>query len=229
MDEKRVTGVLEKNPWFAGLPPTLARDIVRLSHLRRVRNTMLYATGDEPNGLFGVIAGEVHLSHTASGGQLGLLFVVRSGSWIGETSVLDGRPRFLDAFATGRCELLHLSMTAFRQLMHDNPSHYKAFVDLLCIDYRLALEHIVSFGELPVALRLARSLLYFSIAQGESGKPSAVVQLSQEQLGSIVGVSRQALSIHLKNLERQSIISLEYKTIRIHKRAALEQLMKQFG
>src|SRR5271165_1175614 len=229
MDEKTVAAILGQNPWFGGLPPALARDIVRLSHLQRVRNAMLFAAGDEPNGLFGVLAGEVHISHTASGGRRGLLLVVRAGSWIGETSVLDGRPRFLDAWAIGRCDLLHFSMSAFRQLTHENPSHYKAFVDLLCLQYRLALDHIVSLGELPVALRLAQRLLFFSIAQGESGKPADVVQLSQEQLASIVGVSRQALSAHLKDLEHQCIISLGYKSIRIHKRAALQQLMRQSG
>jgi CRP-like cAMP-binding protein len=229
MDKNTVSSILEKDPWFAGLPSVLAHDIVRLSHLRRVRSAMLYAVGDEPNGLFAVLSGEVLLSHSASNGQLGLLLVLRAGTWLGEASVLDGRPRYLDACATGRCDLLHLSMNAFRQLVDENPSHYRAFVDLLSRNYRLALDHIVSFGELPVALRLAQRLLFFSIAESDPGKPSNVVQLSQEQLASIVGVSRQALSAHLKDLERQGIISLGYKAIRIHKRAALERLMRQSG
>jgi CRP-like cAMP-binding protein len=229
MNEKTVKGILMRNPWFAGLPEALASDIVRLSRRRRVGNAVLYAAGDEPNGLFGVLSGEVRLSHTNAGGQLGFLLVFRAGSWIGETSVLDGRPHFLDAWATGPCDILHLSMSAFRQLVHEQPAYYEAFVDLLCVHYRLALEHIVSLGELPVALRLAQRLLFFSIAQGESGKPADVVQLSQEQLASIVGVSRQALSVHLKDLEQQCIISLGYKTIRIHKRSALEKLMRQSG
>ena len=125
--------------------------------------------------------------------------------------------------------MLHLSMSAFRQLVHENPSHYNAFVNLLCVHYRLAMDHIVSFGELPLVSRLAQRLLFYSIAQGEAGKPCNVVQLSQEQLASIVGVSRQALSVHLKDLEKQCIISLGYKTIRIHKRSALEQLMRESG
>ena len=32
---------------------------------------MLYAMGDEPNGLFGVLAGGVHISHTTSGASSG--------------------------------------------------------------------------------------------------------------------------------------------------------------
>jgi CRP/FNR family cyclic AMP-dependent transcriptional regulator len=83
---------------------------------------MHYAVGDEPNGLFGVLSGEVLLSRTASGGQLGFQHVFRAGSWIGETSVLDGRPHFLDAWATGRCDLLHLSMSACQQLVQANPA-----------------------------------------------------------------------------------------------------------
>lgn len=228
MDKRTVTDILARNPWFAALPSALARDIVRLGQVRRVRDAMLFAAGDEPNGLFGLLAGKVHISHATSGGRLGFLLVAQPGEWIGEASVLSGDPRFLDALAVGRCDLLHLSMSAFEQLTR-NVSHYEAFVLLLCDHYRLAIRHIESSRELPAPLRLAQRLLFFSRSQNESGKPSNIVLLSQEQLASTVGISRQALNIHLKSLERGGVISLSYGSIRIHKRAALEQITKLGG
>jgi len=227
MDEKAVTEILARDPWFAGLSPALARDVVRLARVRRVNSAMLFAVGDEPNGLFGVLAGEVRLSHSESNGRIGLLLVCRAGSWFGETSLFDGRPRFLDAFAVGPCDLLYLSASAFQQLTRESSSNYQAFVRLQCDHYRLALNHIVSFGELPVFLRVVQRLLFFSLGQNESGEPTNVVQLSQEDFASMVGISRQALNVHLKDLERKGIISLGYGTIKLNRRDMLEELMLQ--
>ena len=227
MDEKAVTDILARDPWFAGLSPALARDIVRLAHVRRVNSAMLFAAGDEPNGLFGVLSGEIRLSHTASGGRIGLLLVCRAGSWFGETSLFDGRSRFLDAFAVGPCQLLYLSASAFHQLTCESSSNYQAFVRLQCDHYRLALDHIVSFGELPVFLRVVQRLLFFSLGQNESGEATNIVQLSQEDFASMVGVSRQALNVHLKDLERRGIVSLGYGAIQLDKRGMLEELMLQ--
>jgi CRP-like cAMP-binding protein len=229
MNEEKTNRILARDSWFAGLPLALADEILRLARPLRVRNALLYRTGDEPNGLFGLLSGEVHVSHTAPDGKVGILIVNRPGAWIGETSVMDGLPRNLDAFAIGSCELLHLSMGAFTRLVEETPAYYKSFGTLLCSHYRLALMHIVSSRELPVVSRLAQRVLLYSVAQSERGKPTNLVRLSQAQLASVVGVSRQALSAHLKNLEHQSIISLGYKTLRILKRGSLEQLAKQSG
>lgn len=228
MDEGTVADILGQNSWFAGLPPALSRDIVRQGEVRRVRDTVLFAAGDEPNGLFGVLAGQVHVSYTTSEGQLGLLLVAGPGEWIGEAAVLNGGPRFLDAYAAGHCDLLHLSMNAFRRLTN-NFLYYQAFVILLCDHYQLALRYIKSSRELPTLMRLAQRLLFFSRSRNESGKPSDIVPLSQEQLASAVGISRQALNSHLKSLERERVIFLDYRAIRILKRTVLEQMIQPSG
>jgi CRP/FNR family transcriptional regulator, cyclic AMP receptor protein len=227
MDARTVTRILAQNPWFAGLSGELACEIVRLGQVRQVRDSVLFAEGDEPNGLFAVLTGDVQISRASADGRLGLLLVLRAGAWFGETALFDDRPRFLNAFAAGPCDLLHLNMRGFRQLARGNTSHYEAFVRLQCDHYRLAINHLASLGASPVLVRLAQRLIFFSQADREFDERIRVVRLSQEELASTVGVSRQALSVHLRGLERQGIISLGYGVIRVHKRAALEQLIEQ--
>lgn len=225
MDTETAIGILNRNPWFAGLPKTLADDIVRSAQIRCVENAVVFAVGDEPNGLFAVLSGNVRLSHIPVDGRLALLLIANAGSWFGETSALDGHRHYSEALAIGPCELLHLDMTHFRRLTRSHVSYYAAFVRLLCEHHRLAMDHIASLSSLPVAVCLAKSLLFFSRAQDGSAALTDTVRLSQEDLASVVGVSRQALSRHLKDFERRGIISLSYKVITLRKRAVLEQMI----
>ena len=227
MDAARTTRILDRNPWFAALPRPLANAILRGARIRRVRDAVVFATGDEPNGLFAVLSGRVHISHSSSDGRLALLLVADAGTWFGETSVLDGGPRYSDALAVGPCELLHLDMAAFGRLSQQHVSHYAAFARLLCDHHRLAMDHIAGLGALPVAVRLAQRLLFFARAPTDGRRGDEAVPLSQEHLASVVGVSRQALSGHLKDFERRGIIVLGYRTITLRRRAVLEQMVNE--
>jgi CRP-like cAMP-binding protein len=229
MDAARATRILDRNPWFAGLPRPLAKAILRGGRIRRVRDAVVFAAGDESNGLFAVLSGRVHISHSSSDGRLALLLVADAGTWFGETSVLDGGARYSDALAVGPCELLHLDMAEFGRLSQQHVSHYAAFARLLCDHHRLAMDHIAGLGALPVAVRLAQRLLFFARPSTDGRRDDEAVPLSQEQLASVVGVSRQALSSHLKDFECRGIIALGYRTISLRRRAVLEQMVNEIA
>ncbi|MFI4933316.1 MAG: Crp/Fnr family transcriptional regulator [Caulobacterales bacterium] len=226
MEPQTIRSVLGRNPWFAGLGGDLQDDIVRLGRERRVRDAVIFAVGDEPNGLFAVLAGEVRSSHSASDGRLGLLMVARAGSWFGETSMFDGRLRYSEALAVGRVELLCLSPRAFREIIDESAERYGAFVRLLCDHHRLAMDHIASLGALPVRARVAQRLLFFARSGRTPDRSDNVVTLSQEQLASTVGVSRQTLNGVLRRLEEADVLSLGYGRITLRNRAELERLVE---
>jgi CRP/FNR family cyclic AMP-dependent transcriptional regulator len=221
MDREAINSVLERNSWFASLPAELREGIGRVGHVRRVKDAMIYAVGDEANGLFAVLSGKVRISHSSSNGRLALLLVATPGSWFGETSMLDGRQRYSDALAIGRTSLLHLNPAAFREIAHSSPEHYSAFVRLLCDHHRLAMDHITGSGRLPVRSRVAQRLLFFASSMPAPDKPGSVVNLSQDQLASAVGVSRQTLSAVLQRFKDQGIVSLKYRSIELKNRNVL--------
>ena len=229
MNPKTALAVLRGNAWFAGLEPELAEEILRLGHIRRVKNEMLFAVGDEPNGLFAVLQGEVHISQNSSEGRRGLLLVASAGAWFGETSPLDGQRRFSEALAIGTCDLLHLSMSAFHGLTHNSISNLSAFVRIQCDHYRLAMAHAASLSVLPVRVRIAQRLIFYARAQRTRGKLGYSVRLSQEVLASSVGISRQALNVHLKRLERDGIITVNYAAVDVHKVEELVNIIKPGG
>lgn len=227
MDKRTAAQILRGNSWFAGLAQDLADNILSLGRIRRAKNELLFAVGDEPNGLFAVLSGEVHNSQTSAQGGRGLLLVATAGSWFGEISLFDGLPRFSEAFAIGRCDILHLSVSDFRKLAGESTSHFAAFVRLLCEHHRLAMTHIASLTSMPVQARVAQRLIFYAEAQREPGKQASIIRLSQEELASVVGISRQALNVRLKRLERDGVLSLSYASVRVHDFGALQRLIKQ--
>jgi CRP-like cAMP-binding protein len=204
----------------------LAREILRLGRIRRIKDQPLFAMGDESNGLYGVLSGEVRISHAFRDGGAGLLFVANAGTWFGETSLLDDRARNSDAVAIGQVELLFLSKGHFRTLTR-NVAYYPAFVRLLCEHHRLAMDHLANLGALPSFARLAQRLLFFGQSQDGSDSHRRLVHVSQEKLASAIGISRQALNAQLQKLASRGVISLGYATIEVRNPSALAQILNR--
>ncbi|MDP1627151.1 Crp/Fnr family transcriptional regulator [Parvibaculum sp.] len=229
MNGKALRHILSRSEWFAALPPALAEGIVAEARIRRFRNQPIYLTGDAPNGLFLLLAGEVRIVHYAGDGSPALLGATNPGTWFGESSMLDGRPRFSDAVAIGEASVLQLAPPAFRKLTEGSAAHYAAFTRLLCEHYRLAIAHIVSTATLPAMTRLAQRLLYFAEEEGRSlpGRRAVEFRLSQKDLATTVGISRQTLNGLLKQLETQGLIETGYARIILKKPAALQRLARR--
>lgn len=175
--------------------------------------------------MFAVLTGTVTISHAAHDGHVGLLFVVRPGSWFGETSLFDGGRRNSDAVAVGSVEVFHLPRSAFLRLTAANRAWYEAFVRLLCEHHRLVMDQLASVGILPVSARLAQRLLLFSRAQnGRRGERTAI-RVSQAELATALGISRQALNRRLRTLASDGVVALGYASIDVRDPRRLEDIV----
>lgn len=120
-----------------------------------------------------------------------------------------------------------MSVGDFRKLAHESTAHYEALVRVMSDHYRLAMTHVASLSTMPARIRVAQRLIFYAQAQREPGKPADAIRLTQEKLASAIGISRQALNVHLKRLEREGVVSLSYASIRVRDFDALERLIKQ--
>lgn len=223
----RIAGILRRNRWFAGLPEELAREIVRSGRTRRVRSRPIFREGTEADGMFAVLSGAVSISHAAHDGHVGLLFVVRPGSWFGETSLFDGGQRNSEALAVGSVEVFHLPRSAFLRLTSASRAWYEAFVRLLCEHHRLVMDQLASVGILPVSARLAQRLLLFSRAQSGRRGDRVAICVSQAELATALGISRQALNRRLRALASDGVIALGYASIEVSDPGRLEKMVER--
>lgn len=201
---------LNADLWFSGLPHDAQAALLHQARPIRVgAGKRIYNAGDPPNGLWAVLAGQVRLKGYSFNGVELLALILRPGTWFGELSTLDAGPRPHDAVAFEDSRLLNLSTAAFDSAALVEPILYRHLALLACRHQRTALEFITRTHGQSVRTRVASALSRAVVTTDMR------VRLRQEDLAVIVGVSRQALSRHLRAFEREGLLSLGYGELEV--------------
>ncbi|SPA52158.1 Crp/Fnr family transcriptional regulator [Cupriavidus taiwanensis] len=190
------------------------------------KHEVLFTYGSSPEALFCVERGRMRFSVTAPNGREAVLSVLEPGQWFGEVSLFMDAPRVYEARAVVDCEVLMVPAQAFHAIVDLRPAFLMEFTRLICRRYRWALEWIDETILQPLPVRLARRLLAAQHAHALSAPADrdAALQLSQEDLGHMLGVSRQSINRQLKEWEGQRILRLHYGHVTLLDQDALRRL-----
>jgi CRP-like cAMP-binding protein len=207
---------LDKGQWFSHLPVPLQDSLLAAARVRRLSpGQRLFKRGDPPCGLYAVIEGSVRIGAVSEQGKEALLSLVESPHWFGEICLFDGQPRTHDAFGLGHCVLLHIPQTVLLRLLDEQPAYWRQLALLMSQKLRLTFINLEQLSLMPTAARLAHRLLMIAEGYGEIDPPRRVLQLPQEQLASMLSLSRQTTNQILKDLQGQGIVNLRYGEIEI--------------
>ncbi|MCA4965662.1 Crp/Fnr family transcriptional regulator [Pseudomonas sp. Y24-6] len=202
--------------WFSHLPVPLQDSLLAAARLRRLSaGQRLFKRGDPPCGLYAVLEGAVRIGAVNEQGKEALLSLVEQPHWFGEICLFDGQARTHDAFGLGQCTLLHIPQAALLAMLDEQPLYWRQLALLMSQKLRLTFINLEQLSLLPAPARLAHRLLMIADSYGEIDPPRRVLQLPQEQLASMLSLSRQTTNQLLKELEGQGIVSLRYGEIEI--------------
>lgn len=210
------------DPWLDQLDPDLRRRLISLLRFRDLRaGQAVFRTGDPPDGLYGLMRGQVRLVLHYPSGQTHLNHVAEQGDWFGEISTLDGRPRLNDAICARPTRLAHLPQAAAEQLMASEPGFVRAVARLAARHHRAAVAFAGRAITLPVSAQVAYALLSLvRKARRQGAEP--ILAVRQEDVASMVGASRQTVAAQLRRLSDQGVIALGYRAITVRDSEALE-------
>lgn len=207
--------LLKHGGWLATLPASASAALLAAGRIRTLADhAPAYRMGDRGDGLYAVLEGEIRLvGHSAAGRRL-VYLILRPGDWFGEISVLDGRPRFHDAVASGPSTVLHVGSERIDALAATHAGFDRALGALTCTHQRTALAFVERALTAPPLARLA--FLLNELA-GRSGPPvpGAGLRLTQEELAGMVGLSRQSLAGLLARLRRDGLIATGYGEVTV--------------
>ena len=216
MDMQDLRSRLDKGQWFSHLPVSLQDSLLAAARVRRLSpGQRLFKRGDPPCGLYAVLEGSVRIGAVSEQGKEALLSLVESPHWFGEICLFDGRPRTHDAFGLGQCVLLHIPQTVLLTLLDEQPAYWRQLALLMSQKLRLTFINLEQLSLMPTAARLAHRLLMIAEGYGEIDPPRRVLQLPQEQLASMLSLSRQTTNQILQDLQGQGIVNLKYGEIEI--------------
>ena len=218
--------ILSRDPWFGALPLRDRKAMLAASEVIRLRpGEMLFRQGDVPGGFYALISGRMKMSTLNVEGKEAILSILDTGTWFGEISLLDHQPRTHDATAFDQAELLVMPETTFHQLMQ-RQSFSTAIARLLARRIRLLYGIVEDANLRSIRARVARRLLFLTqetlvprSASHTAYQTQEVmhtrVNISQDALAMMLGVTRQTLSKELKLLSQQGAIRLAYRAIDI--------------
>lgn len=202
--------------WFSHLPDSLQDSLLTAARVRKLASGQrLFKRGDPPCGLYAVLEGSVRIGAVSGQGKEALLSLVEAPHWFGEICLFDGQPRTHDAFALSHCVLLHIPQSALLALLDSQPAYWRQLALLMSQKLRLAFISLEQLSLMAAPARLAHRLLMIAEGYGEIDPPRRVLQLPQEQLASMLSLSRQTTNQILNELQSQGILALKYGEIEI--------------
>lgn len=213
--------------WLSGFPQDVVADAAACGSLRAYDDgDLVHARGAEADGFYTIARGAVRFTRATASGQSTTIAVLEAPAGFGEISLFDGLPRTHDAHAAGPTVLLFHARTDFRRLLQQHPAVFERFARMLSLRLRATFDLVEEAATAPLPQRLARRLLELAHI-----KPSAMnaatdergreVPLTQEELGQLLGKSRQSISRLLHQWEQNGLIETKYGRISIRRAAAL--------
>ncbi|MBV4453750.1 MULTISPECIES: Crp/Fnr family transcriptional regulator [Pseudomonas] len=216
MDAEKWHARLASGHWFSHLPVDLQRSLLAAARLRSLTaGQSLFKRGDPPCGLYAVLEGAVRISAVNAQGKEAVLSLVETPYWFGEICLFDNLPRTHDALATGPCTLLQVPQASMLDILAKQPLYWRDVALLMSHKLRLSLINIEQMSLMPASARLAHRLLMIAEGYGEIDPARRTLQLPQEDLAAMLGLSRQTTNSLLKALEQQGIIGLSYAAIEV--------------
>ena len=173
----------------------------------------------------GVLEGLVKMSSISPEGKPITFTGVPAGGWFGEGSLLKyPEQRLYDVVAVRESRVAYLPRSAFNRLLDTNI----AFNRFLLQQINERLSQFIAVIEndrlLEPDARVARALAQLYNPLLYPGTAS-FLQLSQEEIGLLSGVSRQRANQALQVLEKAGLVTVEYGGVRVLDVAGL----KRFG
>jgi CRP/FNR family transcriptional regulator, cyclic AMP receptor protein len=221
--------LLKQIPLFGTFQPA---DHEQLAGLLRRRNLkkgdVLFRKGDEGTALYSIIKGRMKITVPSKLGDEITLAILSPGDFFGEMALLDGLPRSADATAVEETLLYVLNRSDFLSFLIHNENAVRSILDALSSRLRKTDDFLTEVCFLNISARLAKRLLEMSESLLHENKPgsSMELKLTQKDLASLLGTTRETINRELKILRDRGIVSTSRNLITIHNRELLKRCIK---
>lgn len=190
-----------------------------LSHCQRRRfpakTTIIYA-GDKSDTLYYIIKGSVTVVVEDNEGREMIVAYLNEGDFFGEMGLFEraGGARSAWVRSKSECEVAEISYPRFMELADKHPEIVFAIGGQLARRLRNTTRKVSDLAFLDVTGRVARTLLDLCKEPDAMTHPEGMqIKITRQEIGRIVGCSREMVGRVLKNLEDQGLVRVKGKTM----------------
>jgi len=205
-------------PLLARLPEAELKALASRGRVRSYRaGAVLFREGDPGDALYLVVEGMVRVAVLSAGGVEATVALLGPGEFVGDLALLDGRPRSASAIAHRATKTLVVTRDDFRRWLSERPKASFALLETLSLRVRRTDEALADLSFLGLPQRLAKRLLALSTGNER-------VRITQAELASMLGVSRESVNKQLNRFARKGWIALGRGSVAVLNREALAEI-----
>jgi CRP-like cAMP-binding protein len=214
--------LLSKHCLISTMPEGALDELVKFTTVARFEpHRVIFSKGDAGDCLYGILSGRVRIySNSAEGAEI-MLNVMEEGELFGEIALLDGSTRTASAAAMEQADLLRIHRAHFLPFVKANPDLILAMLTRL----RWTSSVIEDAAFLTFPARMAKRLLVLAEHYRRPHEHDVTVPLSQHDLGSMVGASRETINKQLALWRSAGIVDTGRGSIVIRNCEALRALV----
>jgi CRP-like cAMP-binding protein len=199
---------LKKNEMFGHLSPKELAGVAEIClEYRLKKGEILFTAGEEPRGLYVIVAGSLRAFRANEEGREQTIHVEKAGTTIAEVPVFDDKPYPSTVTAEEPSEVLFISKQDIKKLCLKYPAIALSALKLLASRLRKTAALVESLSLREVDQRLAA----FLIAEFKEKKNKKITVLPHAILASRLGSVREVVSRSFAKLEQEGLITLDKK------------------
>lgn len=193
-----------------------AEILIANSHRRRYTNksTIIFA-GDTSETLYYLVKGSVTVAIEDDEGKEIIVAYLNDGDFFGEMGLFDQEdPRSAWIRAKSDCEVAEISYSKFHELVQEYPELLFSVSQQMATRLRNTTRKVGDLAFLDVTGRVARTLLDLTKQPDAMTHPDGMqIKITRQEIGRIVGCSREMVGRVLKDLEEKGLVNVKGKTM----------------
>jgi len=202
-----------------------------LIHLAKCKDSFLikkgdviFNEGDVMNGVYCIKQGTCKLVKMNSSGKDTILKLITKGDLLGQTSILTEGKATLSAVAVEDMQVCFIPKNEVLGFIGNNKNFSFEVTKDVCQNLKYATDFAINHTHKTVKERLALALLDVLDSAGTDAEGFLSLQLSREEIASMVGTATESCIRLLAELKKLGIIDLKAKRIKILKLNELKSL-----
>lgn len=185
------------------------------------RGTVLFSEEDGPDGAFLLVSGRIKLSRLTQSGKEILLELVEPGEIFGLHEILLGTPRTSAATALTDCQVIRVRPKEITEALEGSTELVRGILQMLLHRMKWMERRMESLMTQTVPRRIGYALL--ELARSDGNGKGEFVGLTHQDLGNLVGTSRETVSLFLARFRQSGWVATERGRIRILDPKGLER------
>lgn len=213
---------------FSALKALSKEELVKMAHCKTSKvikkGEVIFEEGENVNGIYCIKDGVCKLTKLSSNGKDQIVKLITKGELLGQRSMISDEPANLSAVALEDMQVCFIPKAEVMVFFDENNQFSKNVMKSICADLKDSDEVMVKMTQKTVKERLASTLVHLQETYGVNEDLSLHIQLSREELASMIGTATESCIRLLSEMNKNGVIQITGKKITIRDLNQLKKL-----